>query len=176
MEKTTTIYHVDGREQVLDVHEASRLVGPRQVGAGKGWSFVKPPPLNWEREVPKYRATRDLRPAERARYRQEPPFGTVFVSSIWQYGTRTYSAGEIIETKSWPHPSFAALNYGAEKVLEFFNTRMKSRMTASPWHIDRLRLDDGLSGPLIPAIAVPPPAPPPLPVSAAPRSHSMRRG
>jgi hypothetical protein len=147
MEKTATIYHRDGREKTVDVHEASRLAGAGKVGAGRDWSFVKPPPAGWERDVPKYRVTRDVRPAERARYRLEPPFGTVFNSEIWQYGTREIKAGEIIETKEWPHPSFVPLNYGAEKVLAFFNSRMKSRLTTSPWLGDSVRLDDGLTGP-----------------------------
>jgi hypothetical protein len=147
--KTTTIYHVDGSEKEVDIHEASRLTGAGQVGADKDWSFHKPPPLNWEREVPRYKATRDLRPAEVARYRMEPPLGTVFNSQIWQYATREIKADEIIESKDWPHPSFAPLNYGAEKVLEFFNTRMKSRMTTSPWFGDSLRLDDGLCGTIV---------------------------
>jgi hypothetical protein len=90
VQKTTTIYHRDGREQTVDVHEASRLVGTGTIGADKEWSLHKPPPLNWERETPRYRVTRDLCPAERARYRSEPPFGTVFNSEIWQYAERAY--------------------------------------------------------------------------------------
>jgi hypothetical protein len=174
MEKTATIYQLDGREQTLDVLEAARLVGPRQVGAGKGWSFVKPPPLGWEREVPKYRVRRDLLPAERDRYRFESPFD---MGERWQYGTRAIKAGEIIETKDWPHASFIPLNYGAERVLAFFNTAIKSRMTNSPWHFGALRLDDGMSGPIVPAIDVPPPqsqSAPPAPPQRV--QHSMRRG
>jgi hypothetical protein len=155
MSKTATIYHRDGREKTVEVHEASRLAGAGQAGAGKDWSFVKPPPAGWERVVPKYRVTRDLRPAERARYRLESPFGTVLDSEIWQYGTRAYKAGEIIESKEWPHASFLPLNYGAERVLEFFNTRMKSRMTTSPWFGDSLRLDDGLSGTIVVSVVPP---------------------
>jgi hypothetical protein len=155
MSKTATIYHRDGRERTVDIHEASRLAGAGTVGADKDWSFHKPPPLNWEREVPRYKATRDLRPAERARYRLEPPFETVFNSEIWQYGTREIKAGEIIETKEWPHPSFHPLNYGATKVLDFFNTRMKSRLALSPWFGDSLRLEDGLSG--APIVSAAPP-------------------
>ena len=155
MDKTTTIYHIDGREQTLDVHDAARLIGARQAGAGKGWSFVKPPPLGWERETPKYRATRDLRPAERDRHRIEPPFAKVFDSDVWQYGARPIMRGEIIETRAWPHPSFHPLSYGAGKVLDFFNMRQKSRLPRSPWHGDRIRLDDGLSGPVEVHIAPP---------------------
>jgi hypothetical protein len=125
------------------------------VGAGKGWSFHKPPPLNWEREVPKYRVARDVRPAERARYRLETPFSTISDSSVWQYAERAYTAGEIIDTKEWPHPSFVPLNYGAEKVLAFFNGAMKSRLPRAPWHENRVRLDNGLSGPIIPDVRPP---------------------
>jgi hypothetical protein len=96
-----------------------------------------------------------MRPAERARYRFEPPFGTILDSGVWQYGTRAYKAGEIIETTAWPHPSFMPLTYGAERVLEFFNTRMKSRLTTSPWFGDSLRLDDGLTG--APIVSAAPP-------------------
>jgi hypothetical protein len=140
------IYHTDGREKTVDIHEADRLAGAGTVGAGKDWSFHKPPPPGWERVVPKYKATRDLRPAERARYRLEPPFENILDPSIWQYGERDFKKGEIIETKAWPHSSFLPLNYGAERVLEFFNLQMKSRMTTSPWFNDSLRLDNGLIG------------------------------
>jgi hypothetical protein len=105
------------------------------------------PPPGWERETPKYRATRDIQPAPKARFRSEPPFGTVFDSDVWQYGTRPIKSGETIETKEWPHPSFHPLNYSAGKVLDFFKSRMKSRLPRSPWFGDSLRLDDGLSGP-----------------------------
>jgi hypothetical protein len=148
MSKTATIYHRDGREKTVDVHEASRLVGAGTVGAGRDWSFVKPPPPGWEREIPKYRATRALHPAPKERFRHEPPFAMTVDSDAWQYATRAIDAGEIVETKDWPHPSFHPLNYGAVKVLEFFNTRQKSRLAQSPWQGDGLRLDDGLSGPV----------------------------
>jgi hypothetical protein len=146
MNKTTTIYHRDGRERTLDVHEASRLVGAGTIGANKDWSFYKPPPPGWEREIPKYRATRDLHPAPKERYRHEPPFGMTMDSDCWQYATRPVKAGEIIETKEWPHPSFHPLNYGAGKVLEFFNRSPKSRLTQTPWHGSSIRLDDGMTG------------------------------
>jgi hypothetical protein len=109
----------------------------------------------WEREVPRYRATREVRPGEKARFRFEPPFALASDSDIWQYATRPISAGETIETKEWPHPSFRPLNYAAGKVLDFFNMRQKSRLARSPWEGDRLRLDDGLTG-NEPALAVPP--------------------
>jgi hypothetical protein len=104
------------------------------------------PPPGWQFETPKYRVSRDLRPAQRARYRSEPPFAQMLDSDTWQYGSRPLKAGEIIETREWPHASFRALNYAAVKVLEFFNLEIKSRLPRSPWNGDRLRLDNGLTG------------------------------
>jgi hypothetical protein len=144
---TIALYDRDGHEQTFTAAEISRMASCGQVGAGKDWTSVAPPPIGWEKIIPKYLATRDLRPAERARYRLEPPFSTVFDSEIWQYSDRTYyKANEEITTKSWPHPSMKPLNYSAERVLAFFNSRIKSRLATTPWHIDRLRLDDGLTG------------------------------
>jgi hypothetical protein len=144
MEKTTTIYHRDGREQTIDVQQASRV-----TYNDKEWSFHKWPPLNWERETPKYRATRDLQPAQMARHRLEPPFEKMWDSDIWQYGERPIMRGEIIESRTWPHESFLAMNYSAGKVLDFFTSRTKSRLPHSPWFVDRIRLDDGLTGQII---------------------------
>jgi hypothetical protein len=53
---------------------------------------------------------------------------------------------------------FFPLNYAATKVLEFFNSRQKSRLPRSPFHGDELRLDDGLTGPT-PKITAPQPEP-----------------
>jgi hypothetical protein len=115
------------------------------------------PPPGWEREVPKYRVIRDTHPAPKARFRFEPPFASCSESDVWQYGERTVKAGEIIETKEWPHPHFFPLNYAAKTVLGFFNSAPKSRLARSPWasDIDRLRLDDGLTGTTV-AKLVPP--------------------
>jgi hypothetical protein len=46
------------------------------------------------------------------------------------------------------------LNYSAAMVLEFFNSRQKSRLPRSPWADDQVRLDDGLSNPM-PKITAP---------------------
>jgi hypothetical protein len=100
----------------------------------------------WERETPKYRVTRDIQPAEKARLRSEPPFAEVWDSDRWQYGTRILKAGEIIETREWPHASFRPLNHSAKMVLDFFRLQMKSRLPRSPFQGDRLRLDNGLTG------------------------------
>jgi hypothetical protein len=138
---TATIYHRDGREQTIDVHQASRL-----TYNDKAWSFVKPPPANWQYETPKYKATRDLRPALKARYRTEPPFESMSDPDVWQYGDRPIVADEIVETREWPHPSFRPLNYGARQVHAFFSLQMKSRLPRTPWFGNQIRLDDGLTG------------------------------
>jgi hypothetical protein len=113
-----------------------------------------PAPPGWEREIPKYRVARGLQPAPKARFRFEPPFSTISDSDVWQYGAQPVKAGEEIETREWPHPSFRPLNFSAGRVLDFFNSRMKSRLPRSPWAGDRIRLDDGLTGPTQPNIAL----------------------
>jgi hypothetical protein len=107
------------------------------------------PPPGWERETPKYRVMRDTQPAQKARFRFEPPFASCMDSDVWQYGEKPLKAGEIVETTAWPHPSFFPLNYGAKKVLEFFRASPKSRMQRSPWAGDQIRLDDGLAGNIV---------------------------
>ena len=104
----------------------------------------------WEREVPKYRLSRAVRPSPNFRHRHESPFSSFSENDIWQQADREYKAGEIVETKSWPGPGFHPLNYSAEKVLEFFNSAPKSRLGLSPWRDDRLVLDDGMGGPTQP--------------------------
>jgi hypothetical protein len=103
------------------------------------------PPPGWEFTTPKYRVSRDVHPAPKARFRHEPPFSQVSDSDEWQYAEREMKAGEVIATREWPHSSFRPLNFAAKKVLDFFNLQMKSRFPRSPWVGDRLRLDNGLS-------------------------------
>jgi len=161
MSKTTTIYHCsgDGREKTIDVNEAARLVGCGQTGPHGGeWSFTKPPPLNWEFEVPRYKATQDVPPATLARFRFETPHAENY-TGCWQYGTQLVKAGEEIETKEWPHESFQPLNYSAERVIEFFNRGFRSRMPLSPWHEGCIRLDNGMSNASGIAVVRPQPAP-----------------
>ncbi len=115
------------------------------------------PPPGWEREVPKYRVIRETKPSPKPRFRSEPPFASSSELDVWQYGDRILKAGEIIETREWPHPMFFPLNYAAKKVLEFFNSRQKSRMGRSPYATaGQLQLDDGLIG-TMPRIASPQP-------------------
>jgi hypothetical protein len=113
------------------------------------------PPLNWRREVPKYRIVRETLPAPKDRFRFEPPFAQQSDAAQWQYGDRVYHAGEVIETTEWPNPgTMHPLNYSASQVMEFINLRMKSRLPRSPWANDQVRLDDGLTG-SIPKIGLP---------------------
>ena len=123
------------------------------------WSFVAPPPPGWDRIIPSYKVVRALRPASRPRYRTECPFESLSDNSCWQFGDRELVAGEIIETKFWPHPSFLPQNYSAEKVLAFFNGAMKSRLGRTPWVGDRIVLNDGLSGTLLSGVQSPKPEP-----------------
>ena len=173
---TIALYERDGHERTFSLGEHARMVSCGQVGVGKDYSSVKPPPIGWQHEVPKYRARRDIQPMEKARFRTEPPFGTGVGVDRWQYGTREIKRGEIIESKDWPHVSFEPMNYSAEQVLKFFNTREKLRLPTTPWFGNGIRLDDG-NGPAVIVIDVPQSPQPPQPVSAQPRvQHSMRRG
>jgi hypothetical protein len=157
---TATLYHRDGHEKIFTAAEISRMASCGQVGAGKDWSSVAPAPLNWQFEIPRYRVTRDLKPAQKARFRFEPPFSETWESDCWQYGERPLVTGEEIETTNWPHPSMRPLNYSGEKVLAFYIGAMKSRLTVSPWHNGQVRLDNGLSNvPILSEVKSPSPAP-----------------
>jgi hypothetical protein len=117
------------------------------------------PPLNWRREVPKYRVSRETKPALKKRFTFEPPFSSGSESDVWQYGERVHKAGEIIETTEWPNPgTMIPLNYSARQVMEFFTSRQKSRLGRAPWRDGQVFLDDGLSNPL-PKIVAPKPEP-----------------
>jgi hypothetical protein len=104
------------------------------------------PHSNWERIVPIYRSTRAVHPSSKIRHRFEQPFAKMDDPAEWQYGEKPVQAREEITTTSWPHPSFHAVNYSAERVLQFFNSRMKSRLPRTPWRGDRIVLEDGLTG------------------------------
>src|SRR6476469_208899 len=111
-------------------------------------------PQGWDREIPRYRASRDIEPAEKLRFRFETPFSQMADGDVWQYGHRPIERGEIIETPNWPHESFVALNYSAARVLEFFKIGPpKSRLPWRPWRGDRIELDDGC-GPAQPRITI----------------------
>jgi hypothetical protein len=113
------------------------------------------PPLNWKREIPKYRISRETLPAPKSRVKYEPPFASCSEANIWQYGERIHKAGEVIATTEWPCPgTMTPLNYSAREVMEFYTSRQRSRMARAPWRDDQVFLDDGLSG-AMPRIAPP---------------------
>jgi hypothetical protein len=143
MSELATIYSRDGSSVTLPIDQARN----RTYFEPTEWSLTKPPPLNWQSEIPRYRIVRDLKPAEKTRFRFEKPFSETSSNDSWQYSDRHYEAGETVESTAWPHPSMRAQNYSAERVLQFFNLEMKSRLPVSPWHQGRVRLDTGLSGP-----------------------------
>jgi hypothetical protein len=114
------------------------------------------PPPNWQQIMPRYRIVQDVAPPTKERFSRECPFST-FPADQWQFGERAMKRGEVIETGFWPAPgAFFPLNYSAKKVLEFFNSGIKSRMARSPWRGDRLVLDDGVtSSPYAPTYVAP---------------------
>ena len=112
------------------------------------------PPPGWEREVPRYRATRDVHPSPNSRHRHEAPFASLSDPDVHQYATQPIKAREEFVSREWPHPSFFPLNDSARKVLYFFTTRQKSRLGRAPWKGDRIVLDDGLTGPTQPKFKI----------------------
>ena len=89
---TIALYDRDGREKIFTLAEHARMVGNGQVGPGREWSSVAPPPASWERVVPRYKVSRH-RPAGAAgplshSNRRSRPVAT----DVWQYGERA----------SWP--------------------------------------------------------------------------
>jgi hypothetical protein len=106
------------------------------------------PPLNWKREIPKYRINHETKPASKERFRFEMPFSQIMDPSVWQYGEKIWPAGSVIETTEWPNAgSMTALNYSASQVLQFFGERQKSRLGRAPWRDGQVFLNDGLGGP-----------------------------
>jgi hypothetical protein len=129
---------------------------PTTTATDKRQPIPNEPPPGWEREIPRYRVSRDVHASPKSRHRFEPPFASSTDNDCWQYAERDYKAGDLVETREWPHPSFFPLNYSAKKVLEFFNSRIKSRLPRTPYGPDgRLRLDDGLTGTLPDHVATP---------------------
>jgi hypothetical protein len=142
--KTISIYNpLDNEIRTLPLIDAEALMRK----ANSTWTTKLPAPPDWEFEVPKYRVMRDVWPEANPRFRLERPHSGTNLS-VWQYAERPYKAGEIVETKNWPAADFFPLNYSAEMVLDFFRTRMRSRLQQSPWFQGRVRLEDGLDAPL----------------------------
>jgi hypothetical protein len=67
------------------------------------WSFAKPLPPGWDREIPRYRVQVDLHPSPLARHRTEPPFVSSTDSTMYQFAERHLRAGEEISLSDWPH-------------------------------------------------------------------------
>jgi hypothetical protein len=125
------------------------IVSPTQT------AIPSSPPPGWASEEPLYRTTREIYPAERDRYRFERPFSEQGNMDCWQFGTTVLKAQQEISTREWPHPSFYPLNEVARRIHSFFTIAQKSRLARSPYDQGgKLRLSDGLSGPL-PQIAAP---------------------
>jgi hypothetical protein len=93
--------------------------------------------VTWDREIPRYRVTRAVHPSPRPRHAFEPPLSIIADNDCWQYATKPLAAGEI-ETTSWPHESFFALNESARRIHAFFSSRDKARMPTSPWLMGRI--------------------------------------
>lgn len=112
------------------------------------FSFSSPLPEGWENAPPRYLATIALHPSPLARHRLENPISFATDSSLWQYCEKPdgVSAGEIVETTSWPHLSMQPISHSAIAVRDYLRDHMKSRLPQSPWRNGRLHLDDGLSG------------------------------
>ncbi|OSJ22151.1 hypothetical protein BSZ19_47055 [Bradyrhizobium japonicum] len=140
---TATIYNQSTGEARTLEHVHADHLARNSRGA---WSFAKPLPAGWDRELPRYRASIDLRPSQYARHRQEPPFTSCSDTHMWQYAERPIAAGEEITTTAWPHASLVPLNETAKRAREYFTSHQRSRLPQSPWRAGRLYLDDGLSG------------------------------
>jgi hypothetical protein len=140
----STIYHTTtGQPRTADYNFCVSTV---QNSRGE-WSFRPPLPAGWDLSIPKYRVTMDVIPAEKPRFRFEPPFTSISDNSVWQYAERPLAAGTEIETTSWPHATFLPINESAKAIHKFFRSAPKSRLPLSPWRDGRLHLDDGLTAP-----------------------------
>jgi len=133
--------HATGEVRHLTISEANNT-----IGFDKSWSRDRPPPKGWERQVPQYRATRDLHPPVLDRMGHDTPWASTMDEICWQYAPGPIRKGEVVETKSWPHESFEPINYAAKQILQFFNEREKSRMQLSPWFNGEVRLETGNEG------------------------------
>lgn len=139
-----TIHHSSGESEKVQLH-----IAKDRVAADCNWSFEPHPPKDWQYEIPRYQAREALLPARHSRYLTEPPHAHEGESNRWQYGTEDIAEGQIVETTSWPHRSFVALNHSARVILEAFLLGTRSRMPVQPWLNDRVFLADGLSfGPI----------------------------
>ena len=113
------------------------------------------PPLNWRRELPRYRISAETLPAKQGRVKFETPFASVSDASTWQYAEKVHLAGSVIETTEWPNPgTMTPLNYSARQIMEWFTSHQKSCMPRAPWRDGQVFLDDGLTGPTQPKFPI----------------------
>ena len=115
------------------------------MGTPASTTAASAPPAGWDRETPKYRATRDLAPAFHLSVRFGPPRAGISAGGVWQYGHRRIKAGEVFESREWPHPSLQPLNESGRRVQQFFNSHPKNELPWRPWREDRVVLNDGLT-------------------------------
>jgi hypothetical protein len=163
---TGTVYNqFTGEAKTIPMVQAEHMA----ANSRGEWSFAKPLPPDWDKEIPKYRVERDLYPSGFARHRLEPPFTSTTDSTMYQYCDRPLRAGEVLELTAWPHPSMTGLNETAKRTLAYFTSHQKSRLPLSPWRNGRLWLDDGLTG------TVPEALRPRLPTAAEPMPVRVAR-
>lgn len=142
MTPTTMIYSRSGESRTMPLVQADNMI---RMSRGE-WAASPPLPDGWDREVPRYKASIELRPPVYARYRYERPVSACSDTHEWQYSEREYAAGSVIETTAWPSPSMVPLNETARQIREYFTSHQKSRLPISPWRDGKLHLDDGLTG------------------------------
>jgi hypothetical protein len=101
---------------------------------------------DWDRTIPKYLVTRDLHGPVHRRLIHESPVSFSSDDSCFQYSPpEGLKAGQEVELTSWPHTSMRPINQSGRMVMEFFRTRMKSRMALRPWNGTKIVIDDGLT-------------------------------
>jgi hypothetical protein len=140
-QQKSTIHNVVTGEVVSLSPEAIKMT----MAGDANWRRGEAPPRGWERETPRYKATRDLHPPALARMGLETPWTSCNNEHTWQYAPGTVRDGEIVATTSWPHESFRPLNESAKRIHNFFSTATKSRMQLRPWADGRINIDDGMS-------------------------------
>lgn len=122
------VYSKDGGFTDLPFWQAQQAVRESRGAL----SFEEFPPLSWEKELPKYRATRALKPPVRPIDCHHPV--RVGDPDTWQYAEGPVAAGEVLETSTWPHASLAPLNDSAKAVLKYFTSGQSfTRMPRAPW-------------------------------------------
>jgi hypothetical protein len=102
------------------------------------------PTAGWQREMPRYRATRDLWPPSKPHFRHVPPVQILSeADDIWQYcGRKPVSVGDVVTTEDWPHPSFEPLCESARRVHAHLLAHRGRWLPTRPWQGDHVVLED----------------------------------